>query len=66
MKVYTQNEVKALIDSIACYYSKTGDNSFDSGVNETVKEISKTVLKFEKEKGMDALKYNTNLFSGNC
>ena len=34
-----------------------------SPVAGTVKEISKTVLKFEKEKGMDALEYNTNLFS---
>ena len=65
MKIYTSIELNGLINNIACYYSKTGDNSFDSGVNKTVKEICNILLKFEKENGMDALKYNVQVFSGN-
>lgn len=53
-----------MIDNIACYYSKTGDNSFDNGVNETVKEICKTLLKFEEEKGLKITEYHTQLFAG--
>ena len=66
MKIYTQIEIQTLIDGIACYYSKTGDNSFDNGVNETIKDVCKTLIKFEKEKGMDSIEYHTKIFAGVC
>ena len=53
MKIYYQKDLNKLIDHIAAHYSNSGDRPFDIGVNETVKQICKVLMQFEKEKGIE-------------
>ena len=65
MKIFTEKEIFKLHNKIACYYSKTDNNDFDKGVNETVKNICQILLNFEKDMGIDEFEYNKKLFQGN-